>query len=91
MSFPSPESQSTSAVCGSFAEPVNADQGQTFPLPVKLTCERPDAPVIQCADDQYTTTFDPSTGGFIVSARLFDQNCLPITDQSGQAITTTIT
>lgn len=91
MSFPIPTNQSTSAVCGEFTDPTNPDQGQTFPLPVKLTCERPDAPVIECDDDQYVTTFDPSTGGFVVSARLFDQNCLPITDQSGQTILTTIT
>jgi len=91
MSSPNPQSQSTSAVCGPFAEPVHEDQGQTFPVPVKLTCERPDAPVIQCADDQYVTEFNPSTGGFTVTSRLFDQNCEVITDQLGLPITTIIT
>jgi len=91
MSFPIPTNQSTSAVCGDFANPVSPDQGQTFPLPVKLTCERPDAPVIECSDDQYVTEYNPSTGGFMVSSRLFDEDCGVITDQSGQPILTIIT
>jgi len=91
MSFPPVPQQSTSAICGQFTEPTNPDQGQTWPVPVKLTCERPDLPTTECADDQYVTTYDPSTGSFTISSRLFDQNCGVIQDQSGAPILTTIT
>lgn len=46
-------------------------------------------PVAQCADDQYITIYQPQNidHPFAVSARLFDQLCSVITDQSGSAIT----
>lgn len=80
----------TTEVCGSFTEPVNPDLGQCQPYRVKTSCEAEVLPVIQCADDQYTTTFDNITQKFYVTARLFDQNCALITDQNGDSILTVI-
>jgi hypothetical protein len=81
---------STTDVCGSFSEPTNPDMGRCQPYRVKTTCEVAPLPVIQCADDEYTTTFDVLTQKFSVTARLFDQNCNLITDENDDAITTVI-
>jgi hypothetical protein len=81
---------STNEVCGSFTEPVNPDMGRCSSYRVKTTCEVAPLPVIQCADDQYTTSFDVATQKFSVSARLFDESCNLITDEDGAAITTVV-
>lgn len=91
MSFPTPQQQSVSAICGTFADPTTPDQGQCFPYKSSQTCDAPTLPVASCSDDQYTTTYDPLTQSFTVTARMFDQNCQPILDQNGATITTVIT
>ena len=81
-------------VCGTWTiPPVNPDQGQCGPFRVKLSCEVSPLPVIQCADDTYTTIYQPENEDFPfkVSAKLFDQNCEDITDQLGNPILTFIT
>lgn len=85
-----PQPQTTSAICGQPVDPTVADQGQATSLPVAITCEAPTLPAIQCDDDEYTTEYVQATGTFRIVARIFDQNCGVITDQSGQAILTTI-
>jgi hypothetical protein len=78
---------STRDICGSFEEPLNPDMGRCQPYRLKKTCEVAPLPVIQCADDEYTTAFDNVTQKFYVTARLFDQDCDLITDENGDAIT----
>lgn len=79
-----------SEICGTFEEAVNPDQGQCFPYRVKRTCEVPALPVITCDDDEYETIESTPPNYFVVSARLFDENCLPITDEDGLAIQTIV-
>lgn len=84
---------SIKCVCGDFSLPVVPDEGQCSPYREKRDCEAPVLPVIQCADDQYTTIAQPGddVNPFKVQARLFDQSCLPVTDQTGNTILTYIT
>lgn len=76
-------------VCGEFPTPVVEDLGRCHSHRLKTDCEAPALPVAQCADELYITISQPENEDhpFAVSARLFDQNCVPITDQSGNAIT----
>lgn len=85
VSFPS-----TKCVCGTWTIPEDPDEGQCVPYREKRTCDAPVLPVIQCEDDEYTTEFQPENedNPFKVSARLFDENCEPITDQLGNDILT---
>lgn len=84
---------SVKCVCGNFETPVVPDEGQCVPYREKRSCEAPDLPIIQCADDEYVTIFQPEDedNPFKVSARLFDQNCEVITDQNNLPIETYIT
>lgn len=85
VSFPT-----TKCVCGAWEEPEVEDQGQCVPYREKRTCEAPELPVIQCDDDEYTVIPQPENEEFPfkVSARLFDENCEPVTDQLGNDILT---
>ena len=76
-------------MCGTFPTPTVADEGQCEAYRVKTDCEAPVVPIAQCADDQYITIFQPENVDhpFAVSARLFDESCIPITDETGAAIT----
>jgi hypothetical protein len=63
--------------------------GCCSPKAVKTDCEAPVLPVAQCDDDEYITIPQPDNilHPFAISARLFDENCEVITDESGAAIT----
>lgn len=78
------------SVCGSFPEPTVPDEGRCAPYRVKIDCEAPVLPVPQCSDDEYTTIYQPEVidHPFAVLARLFDENCQPINDESAVNITT---
>lgn len=84
--------QNAKAVCGGFTEPTNPDLGRCHTYRVKRDCERPALPTIQCDDTEYTVVFDPDAvppfSVFTIFARLFDENCLPITDENGDTIIT---
>ncbi len=85
--------QSTTRVCGTFDnETATPDEGRCHPYRVKRDCGRPDLPVINCDDDQYEVIPQPDNPDqpFVVSARLFDENCDTITDENGEDITTLI-
>lgn len=78
-------------VCGTFETPTTPDQGRCFPYREKRDCEAPVLPVPPCADEEYTTVYDPdSTPPFRVLATLRDENCEIITDENGDPIITTI-
>lgn len=82
---------STQEVCGDFTDPVNPDLGKCEPYREKRDCEKPALPVIECADDTYTTEYDPDGPPFFrVIGKLFDSNCLPILDSTGANILTVI-
>lgn len=99
MYFPGPcgpfgGNQSIAEVCGKFDDnPANPDQGSCHSLKVARTCAAPDLPVIQCNDANYQTVAQPGNAEhpFAVIAGLFDELCLPVTDQTGAQILTTIT
>lgn len=87
-----PWNNSVEGVCGDFTEPTTPDQGQCAPRRVKRSCEAPDLPVSQCEDDEYTTEYTPENpdSPFTITARLFDEDCELITDESGDPIITTL-
>ncbi len=77
------------SVCGTWETPTVEDLGQCSPRRVKLTCEAPVLPVAQCADESYEVIYDPTNidNPFSISATLFDECCLPITDENSEPIT----
>lgn len=79
-------------VCGPpFEKPTNPDQGHCFPYRTKIDCEAPVIPTPQCNNtDAYPVYTPGETPPFYVVATLFDQNCLPITDQDDAPILTII-
>lgn len=83
------------SICGSFELPDDAveDQGQCSPRRVKITCEAPVLPVAQCEDDTYEVIYQPENtdNPFAILATLFDNCCLPITDDNDLPIITIIT
>jgi len=76
-------------VCGTFADPTTPDEGTCHPLKVLIDGSAPTLPTTPCPGEVYTTISQPgdADGPFAVSAGLFDESCLPITDESGQQIT----
>lgn len=89
--LPCAQTENSLAVCGTFDEAVNPDQGQCASRRVKKDCEAPTLPVIQCDDDTYTTVYDPdATPKFSVIAKVFDGNCDPVLDEDGNQILTTV-
>lgn len=76
-------------VCGEFPTPTVEDLGACSPYRTKRDCEAPALPVVTCDDTEYRTIYQPENAlhPFAVSARLFDENCDPFTDQNGAAIT----
>lgn len=82
-------SQTICCVCGDFATPTVADEGQCGPYRVKISCEAPPLPVAPCPGEVYTTIYQPSNEGypFAVSAMLMNELCQPITDETGAIIT----
>ena len=86
------QNPTTLSVCGTFTDPDNPDQGQCYPVKVSENCSAPTLPVIQCDDDEYTVEYQPDNTEhpFRVVARVFDEACLPITDESDQNILTYI-
>jgi|SRR6478736_7246181 len=80
------------SVCGSFEEPTVPDEGQCSPYRVKLYGEAPVLPTAQCGDTEYITIYQPEVveRPFVVSARLFDDDCGLVLDNSGLAIGTII-
>lgn len=83
------------SICGSFELPDDAveDQGHCSSRRVKITCEAPTLPVAQCEDETYEVIYQPEnvTNPFAILATLFDNCCLPITDEDGEPITTILT
>ena len=80
----------TASICGDFDEATNPDLGQAHPYRVKIDCEVPTLPVAKCGDDSFTVTYDPdATKRFSISAILYDENCDPVLDESGQPIVST--
>ena len=88
-----PWNSTVQSECGTFEEPAVADQGQCHTYRVKRDCAPPALPVAQCADDSYETLYDPEDqlNPFKVSAKLFDENCEAITDESADPITLILT
>lgn len=83
-----PWNNSVRGVCGTFEKPTVPDGGKCSPHHIKITCEAPVLPVPQCADNEFTVVpLGDSGTRFGISARIFSECCLPITDESNSPIT----
>ncbi len=80
------------SVCGTWDEPTVHDKGRCAPYRVKIPCEAPTVPTVECGDTEYETVYDPTNVDhpFTVIARVFDNNCEAILDSDGESILTTI-
>lgn len=81
---------STTCVCGLFEEPTVPDEGRAWPKAVKISCEAPALPPVECG--AYTTVYTPDRPGhpFSIYAPLYDESCVAVVDEDGNEIVTVI-
>lgn len=61
------------------------------PIPVRMGCEAPVLPVPECDEEDPVVTFDEDAQEFVVTTKLYDENCSVIRDENDDDILTQIT
>lgn len=74
--------------CGEFSEPEVPDLGCCQPAVHRRDCEAPVVPDANCEDETFEVVVTDQ--GLKVSAKIFDEDCLPILDENSDPITTLI-